>query len=395
MLRALLSKSYSPPTIARNSQELERMLLSFGSETAAGIAVTPSSALRSAIVYACIRVLSEGLAGLPCILYRREGRKRVRATDHPLYSLLHNLPNENQTAFEFHETGMAQLNLRGNTFAFINRLSDGTRGQKGSIGELLQLDPDLMTVKVDPYGVITYEYQDRGKPETFPKEKINHVRGMSLGGFVGVSPITYARETIGFNLAAQRHGSATYKNAARPAGVLEMEEDFEDEDTRTDFLARWNSYTGQGVGQTALLEYGIKWKPMSMNLHDAQWLEGMKFSLIDCARLFRMQLHKVQEMSAATYTNIEMQNIEHVTDTMMPWGKRYEGVYMRDLLLPEEWKDYYIEFLFDALLRGDSKSRNETLGIMRDRGIINANEWREKENINPRRIREGKPIGGR
>ena len=50
---------------------------------------------------------------LPLVLYRRDGESRERATDHPLYSLLHDAPNEEQTAAEWREVMQHHLDLPG------------------------------------------------------------------------------------------------------------------------------------------------------------------------------------------------------------------------------------------------------------------------------------------
>ena len=70
-----------------------------GGKTASGIIVTPDTALRISAVYACVRILAESVGGLPLILYRRDGRNKIRATEHPLYSLMHDAPNDNTTSF--------------------------------------------------------------------------------------------------------------------------------------------------------------------------------------------------------------------------------------------------------------------------------------------------------
>src|SRR5262249_44191545 len=89
-----------------------------GPATASGERVTTESALRLAAVWACIRVRSEDVGKLPCILYRRrpDGGKE-RATDHPLYRLMHDAPNPRMTAMEFKQLMQARLDCEGNAFA--------------------------------------------------------------------------------------------------------------------------------------------------------------------------------------------------------------------------------------------------------------------------------------
>ncbi|WP_407261518.1 phage portal protein [Klebsiella quasipneumoniae] len=48
--------------------------------------------------------LAESVAQLPCELYRRDNNGgRQRATDHPVYDLIHSQPNRKDTSFEYFE----------------------------------------------------------------------------------------------------------------------------------------------------------------------------------------------------------------------------------------------------------------------------------------------------
>jgi len=392
MIRRIMSRlgyeKKSDPKIARTPKELEQFLLSiYGGQSSSGIHVTPLRAMQASAVYACLKVISETVAQLPLHLIRRDGEWRQRAAEHALYSRLHDAPNDFQSSFEFREMLTGHTCLRGNAYAFINRLSDG------SVAELLPIQPDRVKVEMNSNYELTYEVQnDWGKWEAVPKEKIFHLRGMTLNGWLGISPIAYARETIGLTLAAERHGAVLFANAARPGGVLEYSDGALDEDAKKNLIEGWQSaYSGENAGKTALLEYGIKFNPVTMTSEDAQWLESRRFQIAEIARIFRMPLHKIQEMSQATYSNIEHQAIEFVVDTMMPWIRRWEQAISRCLLTPDERKTYYAEFLVDGLLRGDAKSRNEAYDIMRRNGILNADEWRAKESMNP--LPDGKGQG--
>ena len=84
----------------------------------AGKPVTEQSAMQMTAVYACVRILSESIAGLPIHLYRyREDGGKEKATEHPLYRLLHDEPNREMTSFCFRETLMTHLLLWGNAYA--------------------------------------------------------------------------------------------------------------------------------------------------------------------------------------------------------------------------------------------------------------------------------------
>ena len=111
--------------------------------SSAGVDVTEDSAMRYSTVWSCVKVISEDLASLPLIVYRREGKAKERAVDHPLYPLLHDRPNPEMTSMQWRECQQLSLLLWGNAYSEIQR----------SIGgdpiALWPLDPSHMKVERD------------------------------------------------------------------------------------------------------------------------------------------------------------------------------------------------------------------------------------------------------
>lgn len=59
-----------------------------------GKAVNERSAMQMTAVYACVRILSESIAGLPVHVYKyTDSGSKEKAIKHPLYRLIHNEPN--------------------------------------------------------------------------------------------------------------------------------------------------------------------------------------------------------------------------------------------------------------------------------------------------------------
>ena len=62
----------------------------FLGNSSAGKVVNERSAMQMTAVYACVRILSEAIAGLPLHLYKySEHGSKEKAIGHPLYFLLH------------------------------------------------------------------------------------------------------------------------------------------------------------------------------------------------------------------------------------------------------------------------------------------------------------------
>ena len=83
--------------------------------------VNESSVLAISAAFACVNLVAGTIASLPLMVYRPAGGGRDVASDHPLYRLIHDSPNYDQTALEFWEFACAAIELRGNFHALIER----------------------------------------------------------------------------------------------------------------------------------------------------------------------------------------------------------------------------------------------------------------------------------
>lgn len=353
--------------------------LIYGSQSNAGVTVTTDSAMRQSAVYACVLVISETVAQLPLLLYMRNGKSKDRAIAHRLYSLLHDAPNDFQTSFEWRQTKTAHLCLRGRAYSYISR------SVTGEVLELLPMHPDRVKAKQNKDFSIEYEFTDaEGVMHTLRQDQVFRLTGLSLDGFNGISPIAYHRETVGTAIAADKHTALAFKNGAKMTGVLKNPGHFSSTDVAKRVKESWDeAHSGDNAFKTPLLEDGLEWQQISMNNRDAQYIETRKFQTEDVARIFRVPPHKIGHLEKSTNNNIEHQGLEFVTDTMMPWLRRWEQAIARDLLGRSASRTYFAEFLVDALLRGDAKSRSEFYSSAIQTGWMNRNEVRAKENMNP------------
>jgi len=351
-----------------------------GATSNSGSVVNPETAMRLTAVYACVRVLSESIAQLPLIYYERTGNRKERAVAETLYTLLHDAPNQFQTSFEFRETKMAHLCLRGKAFSFINRSSSGR------ILELLPMHPDRVKLTQHKDYSISYEFTDSDR-KIIPlrQDEVFRLTGLSFDGVNGISPITYQRESLGISMATDKHTAKSFKNGAKMTGILKHPTTFKDKDVAKRVQESWdNSANGENVYSTPVLEDGMDWMQVSMTNKDAQYIESRKFNIEDIARIYRVPPHKIGHLEKSTNNNIEHQGLEFVTDSMTPWAVRWEQAIARDLLTPAERKRFFAEFLLEGLLRGDQTARAAFYTSLWNLGSLNPNEIRQKENMNPR-----------
>jgi HK97 family phage portal protein len=344
-----------------------------GGKTGSGVVVSQQTSLTIAAVYTCVRILAESVAGLPLILYRRDGRNKVRATDHPLYSLLHDSPNDNTTSFEFREQLQGYLGLSGNGYALIER------DARGVVSELIQLASHDVTPRVALDGrTMFYDVNNVGT--NLPSRRILHLKAFSLDGLIGLSPIAYARETLGLSLAAEGYASRVFESDATPKGALTLPTKLDGPGMKT-LRDSWNE-THRNKREIAILHSGMQYAQIGMSGEDIQYIESRKFSKLEIACLFRIPPHMLAELEKSSFSSIEQQGIDFIVHCLRYWLIRWEQRLNHQLLLPEERGEYYFEFLVDALSRGDLKARYEAYNIGRNGGWLSANDILEKENSN-------------
>lgn len=347
-----------------------------------GIAIGPDSSLKTSAVFACVRVLSSSVSTIPLLLYRRTSDGgRERATEHPLYEILHDRPNFWQTSLEFREMMQAHLCLRGNAFALIK-----TRGN-GQVTALEPIHPDTVKVLLDSQGGLVYECRLRDNTTVRRlADEMFHLRGLSFDGYVGVTPISYARETIGRQLAMERTNSKFFANDATPRVVLKHPLKFSSKEAADRILASWNAAYGgyQKAHKAAILEEGMDVMTLGLKPEDAQFVESWEIGVADICRWFGVHPRKIGAKSgdSQTYSNVEQAQIEHVTDTVLPNCARWEQTISRSLLLERERKTLYPEFMIDGLLRADSVARATLYEKAVDRWMT-VNEIRARENLPP------------
>jgi HK97 family phage portal protein len=339
--------------------------------------VTPDGAMAIPAVYACTTVICEDIAKVPLQMFEviTDGKKLAR--QHPLYDLLHDSPNEYQTALEFREMMTAFALNRD-----LGGIAEIIPGPRGPVDKLIPLHPDLVTREVTDAGAIRYRYQDpiRKRERILLSDQV-----FALRGRFGRSVLSYARESLSMQLAMQQFGLQTYKRGPRHTGVISRPKDAPKwgDTARSNFRKGIDEYMGEGerAGRPMLLEDGMTWQSASITMADAEFLGTLQHGVADVCRWYRVPQHKVQELLRSTNNNIEQQSLDYIIDSLMAWAVRWEQAISRDLIVNPA--RFFAEHNLDALLRGDSKTRAEAYAIAVQWGWMTRAEVRKLENFNP------------
>lgn len=364
-------------TVSNPSSWLSDM---FGkSETSSGTTINEQNAMDNTAVHAAQKVIFETIASLPLMMYKRTDEGKERAGNSHLYTLLHDQPNEEMTAFTFRELMQHHLLTWGNAFA--EKVIDGA----GRTIALWPLDPSQTIVERNPrtqkleYTTITPD----GQAFKLPRDRVFHIPGLG-DGLVGKSPIKMHKEAIGLAKATEEFGSRFFGQGATPSGIVEYPGALDDEAYERFKNDVRDAHSGLSKShKLMILEQGLKYHQVGIPPEDAQFLETRKFQTTEIARIYRVPPHMIGDLEKATFSNIENQSIEFVVHTIRPWLVRWEQAIRMQLISSSYKRTHFAEFNVDGLLRGDTKSRYDAYAIARQNGWMSSNDIRSLENQNP------------
>jgi HK97 family phage portal protein len=358
-------------------------LLYTGAPTYTGKLVSQTNALQVSAVWACVLIRANDIARLPVVPFQRLQPGLEPACDHYLWPLLQYEANPHQTAFRFRHLMQTWLDLWGNAYAEIEM------NGRGQVTALWPWRPDRVQIfrldKDDPNSPLVYRYKfANSRAVDLPADRILHLRGLGTDGIMGLSPIDMHKQTVGMSMAITEHGARFFSNGARPLGYLEHPGSLSDKAKKS--LQEWWENQHQGLSnahRTAILEEGLKYHETGLSMVDAQYLESMKFTIEDIARIFGVPLHKLASLDQSTNNNIEQQARDYVDSCLGPLCTNWQQELEFSLLSPRDRDSYCVRFMLDHLIAGDMAAQGAFYGQMIDKGVMTQNDVREKLNLNP------------
>ncbi|MGQ3051092.1 MAG: phage portal protein [Roseateles sp.] len=343
--------------------------------TVAGEVITHDTALKNATVWACINYLSRTVGQLPWRVMQETETGAKRAPMHPVEYLIKTRPNREMSSFAFRETLVGWAARYGNGVAEIQR------DRRGVPVALWPIHPSRVTFERDEAGDLVYGVAGSDGEKSFLRaEDVYHVRGFGEGA-VGLDVITYAAESIGWANATELFGASFFGNGANISGFLSVPGKMSLGGKEALDAELKEKHGGPRKGnKTMIVDAGMKYEKSGVAPDDAQFTETMQHQVEQICRWFGVPPHKVMHMLRATFSNIEHQSIEVVVDSIAPWCKRFEDE-ADYKFFGQNRQAFYTKMDLKGLLRGDFKSRQEGLQVMRRNGVINANEWRRLEDM--------------
>lgn len=357
---------------------LEKYLIG-GAQDPSAKYTTKEAAMRVSAVFASVRLLATTVSYLPLPFYlKMDDGARTKDETSSLYRLFRFRPNRYQDRFQFMESAMVSLLMRGDFYA--QRIYNG----KNELVELFPLACDRMVPYFTENEEVRYKYlTKKNQGLIFRPEDVFHVKALGTDPLRGMSVLEQASATTGFAAAQIDHGRKFYTNAVRPSGVLRTPTML-NEAARNNLKTSWREYSRGDLGGVALLENGLEWTPLSFTMEQSQFVQTSEATVGDVARWFGIPPHLIGDLRRSTFSNIEHQSLEFMKYHLDPtWLDRWQTAVNTQLVDEENWGRHYCEFLTDKLLRTDTLGRYQTYQIGRQNGWLNADEIRAKENMNP------------
>lgn len=362
------------------------MLASGGVPSYTGKQVSPLNAMQVGAVWACVNVLADDFATLPLPPYRwiDPGTSREEARDHYLWPLLMDQANPRMSAHRFKKTMETWRQLWGNAYAEID--SNG----RGQITALWPWRPDRVRVWLKDPGdyrsEVYYTYfpvNRKYDPVTRGEHQMLHVRGISLDGIMGMTPVEVHRQTIGLSMAMTEHAGRFYSNGATVKNVLRHPGKLSDK-AEASLRERMKEYRGvENAHKMLLLEEGMEFADVGMKMADAQFIESMNMADLDIARMYKVPAHRINMLDRATNNNIEQLAMEYVQYTLGPNAANWTGEIHASCLSGRERQSIFIEPDFTNLLNGDHAARAAYYTALSNVSGLSPDEIRMREGYNP------------
>lgn len=360
-------------TVTQSAPDFLRV---FGIEAPAS--VSTEEALGVPAVWAAVNFIAGTVAGLPLHVYDKaeSGKKKVRDTKiNPAVSMLHDAVNDSLSSFQWRYDMMVGVLTEGRFVTYIER---NERGQPINLFPL----PNA-TVHQLSSGLKQYTCVAGGKATTYDQSDVLDITFMLRSDLVSHrSPLRQCAVAIGKAAHANEYGSKLFKNGGLPAFALQGPFGSEKSAVRAaDNIADATKEAARKGANVLAIPLGHKLDPLGTDPEKMQLVETQRFAVEEIARIYSLPPTFLQDLSRATFSNSEQQDLHLVKHTMKRWLEQIEAE--MNLKLFGRGSKRIAEFNLDGLLRGDYKTRMEGNATAIQTGQLTPNEARALDNREP------------
>jgi HK97 family phage portal protein len=338
--------------------------------------VSTDTALQVSAVWRAVRIIAEAVGSMPFDIYET-GDKLAPADGLDVRNLLRQKPNQYQTSVEFWESVVLNLALSGNAYVIIQRLGSGR------ITGLLPVSSAQVETQLLPDGTVVHAYTSGADVRVYSSESMWHIK-LFGNGIVGMSPLSYARNSIGIAQAADNRVGAMYSNGAKPSGVLTIDKTLTDEQ-RKQIKSNYKEMSSGNDDRLFVLEASMSYQQISMTPKDMELIDARRFQIEDVGRFFGVPsilLNQTFGQSSLGSNVYEIMSAFYKLD-LRPYLEKIEASIKCWLIDAKDFDKYEPRFDFDALLRSDTLTRMQAYREAINSGQMMPNEARSAEGRPP------------
>lgn len=327
-------------------------------------------------IYACINILSDDIAKLPLKVYQKHDGaiKRIEKKDHTIAKLLSTKPNDFMNSSDWKKLIMVDVLITGNHFSYV------VRNANGKVTSIMPL-PNSTQIMVLENGSLRYQTTINKQIVQLPPWDVIHIKGFTRDGIKGKSPIRVIAERVESNESANNYNKSLLEQGGAPKGILRVPGSLNKEAKRV-VKEEWKKVNGQDA--IGVIDSGLEYQQLGISNQDMQFIDSQKFNTQKIAAIYKVPLHKLNEMGRATYANVEQQALEYVKNTLQPWITKIEEELDSKLFNDfEQDENFYVKFNLDSELRGDSETRAKVDKIKIESGSSTLNEVRGRNEDSP------------
>jgi HK97 family phage portal protein len=330
-------------------------------------------ALGLPCLYACVRMIADGIASMPVKIYTRSpagDRRAIRYTGPSIFDQ----PSVTGTLYDWLFTMMTSLLLQGNAWGFITG-RDGY-GFPTGIEWIPPEDVNCVDDEMQPWNPMRTRIYVYGR--LVDRGELFHIKAFSVAGRTeGISPLRAFAMTVLAGIETQRYGTDWYRAGGFPPGHFKNSE-IEIDAEQAEAIRGMLSTT---IRRREPLVYGKDWDytPISVPPNEAQFVEAMQMNSTQMASVYGLPPDRVggTRGDSLTYSTVEQGTLQ-IIEAIRPWMVRAEHAFFA--LLPQS---RYVRLDSDSLLKTDLHTRTTIYNTQRQMGLRTIDELRDLEDLEP------------
>jgi HK97 family phage portal protein len=230
---------------------------------------------------ACVRIASEGVAGMEPGVFRGDGLDRLEVNTTWQARFFNGQPNDEEPWNTVWQQTEASLTAERNGYWWL------TLDNMARVAAVQVIDPCLVTPKRE-YGVKVFDVQQKGGRITVGSDRILHFKGMSRPGAVAAeNPVTLFCNTFGASIHRTSYEEEFYERGLGQAIAVTFPQGVNLQDARAIQEAMLQSHGGAGnQHKPRVFGGGAQITTIGISPRDAQFIEGMNLTVEEVSRIY-------------------------------------------------------------------------------------------------------------